>query len=383
MEAEKRIAAFAENNKEELISLLETLVLIPAPSHNESGKADYCRTWLESQGINEVKMDDAGNVIYEYNMREGKNNIMFMAHLDTVFPEETPLAIKRENGLVCCPGISDDTVNVAILLMMIKFLHENRPQFDTGLIFSANVCEEGLGNLKGSKQLISDYGDRLDKVISFDLYRDRIYTECIGSVRYKVKAVTEGGHSFGDFGKPNAIERMAQFIRELYTFQIPDGIAATYNVGTIQGGTSVNTIAPSAEILFEYRSNSEDMLLKCEEFFHSVIGKMQTEEVQFTYETVGKRPCMHNPDKEMILKMAEICQREVMEVTGIKAAYGKASTDCNIPLSRGIPAICLGLCEGGGAHTLQEWLRESTIPDGLVLGLRIMYRLENINSRNP
>ncbi|MDD6573178.1 MAG: M20/M25/M40 family metallo-hydrolase [Thermoflexaceae bacterium] len=378
MKHEKMIEDFVKQNEKELITLLETLVLIPAPSHKEIKRADFCRKWLDVQGINNVKMDDAGNVIYEYHVQKGTHNLMFMAHLDTVFPEETPLSIKHENGRISCPGISDDTVNAVILLLMMKYLHEYSPELSKGLILSVNVCEEGLGNLKGSRALIEEYEDRLFGVVSFDLYRDCIYTECIGSIRYKVKAVTKGGHSFGDFGKTNAIERMSKFIQELYAFKIPEGTTTTYNVGTIQGGTSVNTIAPSAEILFEYRSDSEEMLLKCEDFFHDIIRRMQTEEVRFSYEIVGKRPCMHNVDRNMVLRMAETCQRAALNVTGIKPVFAKASTDCNIPLSKGIPAICLGLCEGGGAHTLQEWLKESTVLEGLVLGLNVLYGLEEL-----
>lgn len=380
MEIKKIIQEFVKQNEHELILLVEELVLIPAPSHKEIKRAEFCRNWLAARGIKQTRMDNAGNMIYEYNVQKEKKNLLFMAHMDTVFAEDTPLAIKRENGRISCPGISDDTVNVAILLLMIKYLYEQSPAFSKGLILCANVCEEGLGNLKGSRELITEYENRILGVVSFDLYRDCIYTECIGSIRYQVKAATRGGHSFSDFGRPNAIERMSEFIRKLYAFPAQKGTDTTYNVGIIQGGTSVNTIASSAEILFEYRSDKEEMLSRCEKFFYDTIDSMQEENVKFSCEIVGKRPCMHDVEQNEIFKMAERCREEVAKVTGVDPVYAKASTDCNIPLSKGIPAICLGLCEGGGAHTAQEWIRENSIVEGLFVGLNILYGMEEITN---
>lgn len=361
------IEEYIEKRYGELIELLETLTVIPAPSFCEKDRELFCRQWLYNKGI-QTKTDKAGNMIYEYNLKE--KNIIFMAHLDTVFPKETKLSIKRENGKIMCPGISDDTVNVVAIMMLIEYLDRHKIDTEYGIILCANVCEEGLGNLYGCRELMEAYKDRVALVVSFDLYRNKIFTDCIGSVRYEVTTYTKGGHSYGDFGNANAIEKLAQLINDLYQYEVPQNSNTTYNVGTISGGTSVNTIAQSAKMLFEYRSDKYEALKHAEEYFYKQIENNKSAECDITCEVVGNRPCSEVIDREYIESIADRVADIIAEVTGDRPTKDKASTDCNIPLSMGIPAICYGLCKGGGAHTLEEWLEEDSIKNGMIIALR-------------
>lgn len=352
---------------------LEELAVIPAPGGQEEKRAEYCRRWLTEHGVTDVHMDDCRNVTAAYGIKPGKNNILLMAHLDTVFAEDTRLAVQKREGRLYCPGIGDDTANVVVLMFLMEKIWRERPEFSCGVLFALDVCEEGLGNLKGCRRLMEDYAERVGLVISFDLYQQHIYTSCIGSRRYEITVHTKGGHSYHDFGKPNAIAVLAGLVTELYGYQPSGqmGEQTTFNAGVIEGGTSVNTIAQEAGLLFEFRSNQAEGLKRGDEFLNHVLKK-EMKGVEIGCKMIGERPCMGEADTQKIQTMAEICKRIVQEVTGTEPEYGAASTDCNIPLSMGIPALCLGLVTGGGAHTKEEWIEEASLQSGLEIAEKIV-----------
>ena len=244
-----------------------------------------------------------------------------------------------------------------------------------GLIFAADLGEEGLGNLCGVRALVDHYEKNLCGMAAFDLYRDKMYPICIGSVRYRISAKTKGGHSFLNFGRKNAIAELAGLIGELYRFQTDAASHTTYNVGKIEGGTSVNTIAQDASMLFEFRSEDYRSLEACETYLEQTIAARQSEEVQYSCELVGKRPCARETDPVQMARMTRCAQKTLKAADGEEPVCSEASTDCNIPLSRHIPAICVGFCRGGGAHTREEWLDAASVEDGMCAAVALVCRL--------
>jgi len=373
----ERIKNFVKENEAELFSLLRSLCNIPAPSHNEEKRAKFCKAWLEEVGAEGVYIDDALNVIYPLNC-EGSNEIsVFVAHTDTVFPDTEPMPFLDEGETLHCPSICDDTASLCVLLLCAKYLTINNIKPNGGILFVCNSCEEGLGNLKGTRQLFSDYTGRISQFISFDSLFPEIADRCVGSHRYEVEVTTEGGHSYLAFGKKNAIAALASIIDEIYKIDIPKigDSKTTYNVGIISGGTSVNTIAQSARMLCEYRSDNVRCLSLMQNKFNEIFERFSTDEVEVKATLIGERPCMAEMDTSRIEEMFGICKNIIEQVTSVKVHAASSSTDCNIPLSLGIPAICIGVCDGGGRHTREEWLIKDSLPLGLEVGLNVIFAL--------
>ena len=254
---------YVKVHQAELVDLILTLCRIPAPSHQEDARAAFVRDWLEGTGAKGVYIDEAKNVVFPMAC-DGKDSIpVFMAHTDTVFPDPTPMEPVMAEGRIHCPGVGDDTANLALMLLIIRRLLEEGRTPPKGALFVANSCEEGLGNLKGCRKIMEDYKGRVACLTSFDGGLESYVDYAVGSKRYRVVVTTEGGHSYGSFGNRNAIQHMASLIETLYTLKVPRGGKSTYNVGVIQGGTSVNTIAQRCEMLFEYRSDVGASLNAC------------------------------------------------------------------------------------------------------------------------
>ena len=357
---------YIKENQDRVVSLLKELCKIPAPSHHEDRRAEFCQKWLKEQGAQGVFIDDALNVIYEYRCDDGPV-ALFMAHTDTVFPDMEPMGVEeKEDGTLHSPGVGDDTANVAILLIMAGYLAKYQPKTKCGIVIAPNSCEEGLGNLKGSRALIERYGKRLLQSVSFDGYIDDICNCAVGSMRYRVEVLTEGGHSYLNFGRKNAVEYLAKMIERLYQCQVPqDGSKTTYNVGYISGGTSVNTIAQQAEMLYEFRSDNRDSMNEVKRYFENVVEEFRKMDITVNVELVGERPCgVKNNENPKQIELQEICRDVIREVTGRTPNYVAASTDSNIPLSIGIPAATVGLCRGDRAHTRQEWIYIDSLKEG-------------------
>lgn len=368
-ELNEKIITYLEESFGETLQLLEALCKIPAPSHHEEKRAAFCKNWLEQHGAEGVYIDEACNVVYPMNC-EGKGDIVvFMAHTDTVFPDLTePMPFHRDDRRIYSPGVGDDTICLVMMLMVIKYIVKSRLTPNCGVLFAANSCEEGLGNLKGVRQIMSDYQGRISHVYTFDGRYHELICKCVGSHRYRICVETEGGHSFSDFGNLNAICVAAELIHKLNRCQIPrvGDSRTTYNVGMIEGGTSVNTIAQNASFLYEYRSDSHDCMESMKAFFEKEIESMQKScNAKISVESIGIRPCGHNVDQELLEKLikraVDICQKH----SGLPCKRTSGSTDANIPMSMGIPAICVGTYEGGGVHTREEYLDTHSIPVGL------------------
>ncbi len=375
MSISKKIEKYAEECQEELKQLIREIAVIPAPSHHEEKRVEYVKNWMINQGAKDVYVDDALNVVWPYNVKEDNDVIVFMAHTDLVFPESTPLEIVEENGRWICPGIGDDTARLGTLLMAAKYFTQNEAKSDYGILFVANSCEEGLGNLKGSRMIVDTYGKRIKYFVTYDSILANIVTRAVGSHRYKVTVKTEGGHSFGKFGNRNAIRVMASIIDTLYSVKVPENgtdSKTTYNVGGIKGGTSVNTIAQECEMLYEYRSNDRECLAKMEDMFRKVIEAYRATGVEIKVDLLGERPCNGDVDEKEHRKLINMAADSARAVGFTNIKEGSGSTDANYPLSKGIPAICTGTCIAGDAHRLDEWVEIESLKPGMKFILDFM-----------
>lgn len=366
-ELSEQTLRYLEAAESETLELLETLCKIPAPSHHEEKRAEFCLKWFLEHGAEGTYIDEALNVVYPLNCEGRDDIIVFMAHTDTVFPDMEPLPYSSDGEYIYCPGVCDDTVCLVQIMMTMKYVLANNLKPNCGILFVANACEEGLGNLKGIRQIMKDYEGRIAGVYTVDGGYRHIVNRCVGSHRYRVTLETEGGHSYVAFGNKNAIHYMSDLICRLYEQTVPEkeGTKTTYNVGIIEGGTSVNTIAQQVSAMYEYRSDDKECLAIMQKSFEDEIEKTRAKGVKVTVELLGERPCSGEVDEKKLCEMGDRCMAIQMKHSGIPCVAESGSTDANIPLSLGVPAICLGSYVGAGVHTREEKLKISSIPIGL------------------
>ena len=376
-ELSEKVKKYLAESHDELIELIEDLCKIPAPSHHEEARAEFCKNWLEKNGAEGVYIDEALNVIYPIGC-DGKDDIVvFLAHTDTVFPDTEPMPLWKDDEYIYSPGVGDDTARVALMFMLAKYIAKENLTPKCGFMVVANSCEEGLGNLKGIRQLMSDFEGRIKEVYSFDANYDTLYNKCVGSHRYQITLETEGGHSYAAFGNRNAIYAASDLVCKLYSCVVPKigNSRTTYNVGHIEGGTSVNTIAQKATIFYEYRSDDINCLEQMRQFFEKTIDEAKSEaKAEITVETIGIRPCGGNVDEAKLADMTATVKAICEKYTGLECNPHSASTDCNIPMSLGVPAVCVGNCISYGSHTREEKLLIASLKLGLEITADIMLR---------
>jgi tripeptide aminopeptidase len=354
--------AFLEADRERTMEEQLEICAIPAPSNHEEKRIEDFHRRFQSLGFDECWVDEVGNVHGRIKGTGGGPTLMVAAHLDTVFGFEVDTTPVIKDGVVYAPGIADDTRGMAELLTITRALHESglRPMGD--IIICGNVAEEGLGDLKGAKHIFKTMTD-IDGFISIDgTGAGSLTFDGTGSYRYKVTYSGTGGHSFGAFGIPNCIHAFCRAGAKIADIQVPTDPKTTYNIGVVQGGTSVNSIAFGVEILIDMRSNSAEALdaldekvlaaLKegCEE--ENARWNHPTERVEVTIERVGTRPAGQQNHGDPIV-LASIASCEICDIAPQISAGG--STDCNIPISLGIPAVAIG--RGGMSrygHSLKE-----------------------------
>lgn len=357
---------------EEALALLRTLGRIPAPSHQEDRRAEFCRDWLLEQGAEDVSIDGAKNVICKIGCRDHQDLVVFAAHTDIVFPDTDPLPLREEDGRLFAPGIGDDTANLVNLLLCAKYLLQRKPQTRCGILIVCNACEEGLGNLKGTRELFRVYGPRIKAFYSFDGDMPGCCDTAVGSHRYRISCRTAGGHSYSDYGSPSAIEILCRLVGKLYDIPVPTEAKTTCNVGHIEGGTTINSIAQTCSILYEYRSSSQRCLEVMEERFRQAVDSCRELGGELAVELLGVRPG-NGPIDPAVLEAFTQRSADIISSFcsgGLKRSPG--STDSNIPLSLGIPANTIGTVKGSLAHTREEWIECASLPVGLGIALSLM-----------
>lgn len=357
---EQQILEYLENHRSRYLDAIRTMAQIPAPSNHEELRAQWCKQYLESLGATGVYIDEALNVIFPYG-DVSSDVCAILGHTDVVFPDTTPLPFREENGRFYAPGIGDDTTNAVAVMEMAGMALELGLQPKTGILFVLNSGEEGLGNLKGVRQLMKDFDGRITRLYAIDGGMKTVVNDAVGSKRWRITVKTEGGHSFGAFGNRSAIYYAAKIIDSFYSLKVPDIGKTTYNVGVIEGGTSINTIAQQCSMMYEYRSNRREGLAYMDQFFDSVIAAYRNYGIELEVEQLGDRPCKGEVDTGELTRIV----KEASEKYGYTRTDECGSTDCNIPLSMGIPAVCFGVYEGHGAHTREEWVDIESTRDGM------------------
>ena len=368
------IFKWCDDHFDEQLQLLKTLAAIPSPSHQEQRRAEFIRDWLISQGATRVEIDPALNVVLPFGC-EGREDIrVYMAHTDVVFPDTEQLPVREENGRLYAPGVGDDTANVSALMLCAKFFLTHPQCLKKPALIVFNSCEEGFGNLKGVRQIMGDFAGRVAELVSFDLEYTSMVNRAVGSERWLVRAETCGGHSYSAFGNPNAVAALSKLICRLYEQPVPEvpDTKTTYNVGTIQGGTSVNTIAQSAEMTYEYRSDDHGCLEQMRRQFLKLVEENNSPEAKLTIEVLGKRPCGNAVPLEAQERLLKRCAAAVAKITGSAPKCCSASTDANIPLSLGIPATTFGLYLGAKSHTREEYIEIDSLKPGLRIALSVI-----------
>ena len=348
--------------------LLMALAQIPSPSLHEEKRAQFCKALLESWGARDAYIDEALNVVLPMDIDSGKPLVVFTAHSDVVFPDTSVLPLRDDGERLFCPGIGDNTANLTTLLLCMKYIMSRRLQpRKFGVLFVANAGEEGLGNLKGTRRIDADYGSRIKEFYSFDGKINGITDHAVGSKRFRVTVRTAGGHSFSGFGNKNAIAELSSIIADIYHIQIPDDGIATYNVGTIEGGLSINSIPAQASMLCEYRADSLRNMKYMDKRFRNIFLAHHQSDVGVEVDELGCRPCeamgffAEKRRQEMVRTAEETIRRYN---PNLQVFICSGSTDCNIPLSKGIPSICFGFYSGAGAHTRNEYLWKSSLVPG-------------------
>lgn len=374
------VFSWCDSQFQEHIDLLKTLAAIPAQSHQEEKRAEFIKNWLLFQGAEVVHIDKAKNVILPLGNADD-HMMAVMAHTDVVFSDTAPLPVREENGRLYAPGVGDDTANVVALMLCAKFFLNHLDMIPEPLLIVFNSCEEGLGNLKGVRQIMNDYAGKIRAVVSFDCQSDSIISRAVGSERWKISVSTQGGHSFSDFGRPNAIAHLSGLIAKLYEQKIPqkEDCITTYNVGLISGGTSVNTIAQTADMTYEYRSNDRECLAIMAEQFKHCISQTQYPGVTISVESLGIRPCDGEVSASAHLALIQRCRNAIQQIYDMEPPLCAASTDANIPLSLGIPAVTFGLYRGNGAHTREEFVLLDSLTPGLKIAMAFFLDFPSLN----
>lgn len=382
LSAIRRAFGFFDSQLEKITDEQIHICSIPAPPFREQERAQYFLKRFIELGLEKVQLDKEGNCIGIKKGRAASPLLVVSAHLDTVFPEGTDVKVSRTPGKLLAPGISDDCCGLSAIIAIAAALQAAGIKTEGSILFVATVGEEGEGNLRGVSYLFreGDWTNQIDAFISFDGAEvDRITNQALGSRRYRVSFRGEGGHSWGDFGVANPVHALGRAITKLATYPVPKQPRTTFNVGRIEGGTSINAIPGEANMEVDLRSASAEELLKLDAFFRRAVREAAEDEnavrrlgdrpLELSVDLIGERPGGETPADSPLVQLAIAAT----EILGADAKLNQASTDSNLPISLGIPAITIG---GGGtsgnSHTLDEWYDPRGRDVGLKRGLLIV-----------
>jgi acetylornithine deacetylase/succinyl-diaminopimelate desuccinylase-like protein len=336
-----------------LLELAIQIQQIPAPTFEESRRAAFVREKFLEEGLADVTQDEPGNVYARFHGAKDRPPLIVSAHLDTVFSAQTSLEVRRESDKIYGPGLGDNSLGVAALFGLARQLRERSVRTAGDVWLVANVGEEGLGDLRGMRAVVDRFGADVQAYLILEgLAFGHVYHRAVGVRRYRVTARTPGGHSWSDDGRPSAVHELAGLVTKLAALQLPSQPRTTLNVGTIAGGTTVNTLASEASFELDLRSEGAKELAALIVEAERLISGSQREGVSIDMEVTSLRPSGELPADHSIIRLAMKCVQE----QGLEATLTPGSTDANIPLSRGLPAVVLGVSTGGGAHTKNEYI---------------------------
>ncbi len=380
-EAIRAAAAAYAGKLGRLIDLCVAVQQVPAPTGAESERAVWVEERMRVIGLADVERDELNNVYGRVPGLQARPALLISAHTDTVFPRETDLRLRRlSNGLLCGPGIGDNSTGVAGLLTLAETLVQfAAPPVDIWLV--ANSMEEGLGDLRGMKRVVDRFhaaggaaGSGARGVLGAALVLEgmglgRIVHQALGVRRYRTSAAAPGGHSWGDFGAASAVHGLVSVAEEIVSLQVPHTPRTSFNIGRIGGGTSINTIAQEAWMELDLRSASPETLIWLDGQVQRIVERRvdahraRDDGLTLRHEQIGHRPAGELPFEHPLVQAA--CT--VLHDLGIEERSDAriSSTDANVPLSRNIPAVCVGLTDGGDVHRLSEWIDPLPLVKGM------------------
>lgn len=366
---------YALTHADELTKLTCDMTLIPAPSGHERRRAEFCAEWLKTAGAEGVEIDEYCNVVWKAFPGKSGKWVIFSAHTDTVFDFDVPLEIRKEDDKLYCPGIGDDTANLAVLMLGMRYLIENPPvDNEYGVLFIATASEE-VGSIGMYEYLKKNGTDDIAFCYSFDASNTRIYTGTVNYYKHLVTVRTPGGHALGAFGTPNAIEELSKVLVDT-TSACREYIAneklkrTTVNIGMANGGKRHNIIASEAHALLELRSDKLERYQVLEDILHRAVEKYRKDKVEITSERVSDTAHWNIVDEKLMDDIAKE-HIEMMRPLGLDPKISSACTDCRYPMSRGIPSLDIGLCYTDHPHSTDEYIIPDSLPTGLELLLMI------------
>jgi len=364
---------------------------VPSTPFGEAARAETLRDKFRALDIADAHIDGEGNCIALRRGRAERPLLIVSAHLDTVFPEGTDFTVRREAGKLFAPGIADDGCGLVALVALVEAMNECDIETEGSILFVGTVGEEGEGNLRGARYLLTggEWENQVDAFISLDgPGLERITHRALGSRRYRVRITGAGGHSWGDFGEANPVHALGRAIARLAVYPAPSAPRTTFNVGRIEGGASVNVIASEALMDVDLRSESPEELRRLDAYFRRAIKEAIDDEnrlrragtsaLQLDTKLIGDRPSGETPGDSALVKLVEESTRAV----GSRPRLDCSSTDSNIPISLGIPAVTIG---AGGAsdnsHTLDEWYDPTGRDTGLTRALLVILGTVKVQHR--
>lgn len=390
--AYKAAVATLDREHDRIVEEIVTLTEIPAPPFKEAARAKAYAEMLRAAGLSDVEIDAEGNAmgLWRGTGAAGRPLIVIAAHLDTVFPAETNVKVRREGTKLHAPGIGDDTRSLAVLLGYIRAMKEAGVKTDRDILFVGNVGEEGPGDLRGVRYLFTKgkYKDRIAAFFSMDGTNGaRIVNGGTGSKRYRVTYKGPGGHSYGTFGIVNPMAAMGQTVVDLYKVKVPENPKTTYSASVTGGGTSVNSIPHEVFMEFDMRSESAAELARLEQSFLGIVKNATEVEnkarstrvgtVSADLKLIGDRPAGTTAETTELVRTA----RAAIEAHGLKPDLGASSTDANMPMSLNIPGITIGSGGSGGrAHALDEWIdvEKGASLKGMLPGLTMLLAMAGL-----
>ena len=367
-----------------LLDLAIAIQQIPAPTFHEAERAEFVRARFTEEGLQDVEIDSVGNVYARFGSQSPiakRPPLVITAHLDTVFPPGVDLRVRREPERILAPGIGDNSLGVAGLFGLAWSLRERNLSLPGDVWFVANVCEEGLGNLRGMKSLVDRFGSGpprtrtgttpLAYLVVEGMALGQVYHRGLGVRRYRIDIRTLGGHSWNDYGQPSAVHELTALSTRLTTLELPRLPRTTLNVGVIAGGSSVNTIAAEAMLELDLRSESAATLEDVAGQVEQIVRSTEKPGVTVELEVIGQRPSGEIPADHRLVRLAQDCLRTV----GIEPHLNIGSTDANLPLSLGLPSVTIGLTTGGGGHTVHEFINVAPLEKGVEQLVNLVSRI--------
>lgn len=346
-------------DRERWIQSTLALQSVPAPTFDEHDRAATLRLELQAAGATEVLTDGVGNVC-AFIQGGSRAPLVVSAHLDTVFPHGTDLTHRRTQNRLYGPGVGDNAVAQAALVELAHDFSQHPPPGDLWLV--GNVCEEGLGNLRGMREVVARWGAQVSAYLVLEgMALGHVYHRALPSRRFRLSAAGQGGHSWIHAGRSSALHALLRLGAELASLPLEAQPRSTLNIGMMHGGHSVNSIADQAVLEIDLRSESGAGLESLVKQVRAIVSRFSADGVALRLVAIGERPAGGLAEDHALVDAAV---RALRHGSRRKARLGAGSTDASIPLQRGLPAVCVGLTTGGEAHTVREFIDLSPMKGG-------------------